>query len=237
MWNTEPQLTSFITTWHRLLFSPLPHRCAHSRRWPEVGALAQGPESTLWQCPRPRGRWEGCCFHSGLCVCFLLSVKCVELHEFWKDSTLSFQPLPDGVTHRYILPGAPWDVSAQRAAALDSIPFTHPAHVAALLELLRHQCAINILLRTCVASQHAKPETMECNQVLSLKHCICPIAILSTLPTLGSKILLHLLIELTYKFVFFKSSAIHLGIHIFENVAKKVRFLFSLQRFSFENFF
>lgn len=163
MWNTELQLTSFITTWHHLLFSPLPYRCAHTRRWPEVGALAQGSESTLWQCPQPQRRWEGRCFHSGLYVCFKLSIKCVERHEFWNDSTLSFQPLPDGVTHRYILPGASWAVSSQRAAVVDSIPFTHPTHVAGLLDVLRHQCAINALLRTCVASQHAKPETMECN--------------------------------------------------------------------------
>lgn len=38
---------------------------------------------------------------------------------------------------------------------MGSIPFTHPAHVPALLELLRHQCAINTLLRTCVTSQRA----------------------------------------------------------------------------------
>lgn len=59
------------------------------------------------------------------------------------------------MTHRYILPGAAWEVPAQRGAVVGSIPFTHPAHVPALLELLRHQCAINTLLRTCVTFQRA----------------------------------------------------------------------------------
>ncbi|XP_070784688.1 mediator of RNA polymerase II transcription subunit 1-like [Enoplosus armatus] len=62
-------------------------------------------------------------------------------------------PLPGGVMHSYVLPGAAWEAPAQRGTIVDSIPFTHPAHVPALLELLRHQCAINTLLRSCVTSQ------------------------------------------------------------------------------------
>ncbi|KAK1885589.1 Mediator of RNA polymerase II transcription subunit 1 [Dissostichus eleginoides] len=62
-------------------------------------------------------------------------------------------PLPGSVMHSYILPGAAWEVPAQRGAVVDSIPFTHPAHVPALLELLRHQCVINTLLRSCMTSQ------------------------------------------------------------------------------------
>ncbi|CAB1452492.1 unnamed protein product [Pleuronectes platessa] len=46
---------------------------------------------------------------------------------------------------------------AQRATLMDSVPFTHPAHVPAALELLRHQCVINALLRSCVTSQSARP--------------------------------------------------------------------------------
>ncbi|XP_035511116.1 mediator of RNA polymerase II transcription subunit 1 [Morone saxatilis] len=65
-------------------------------------------------------------------------------------------PLPGGVMHSYVLPGAAWEVPAQRGAVVDSIPFTHPAHVPALLELLRHQCAINTLLRSCITSQRAR---------------------------------------------------------------------------------
>ena len=66
---------------------------------------------------------------------------------------VSVQPLPGSVMHSYILPGAAWEVPAQRGAVVDSIPFTHPAHVPALLELLRHQCVINTLLRSCMTSQ------------------------------------------------------------------------------------
>ncbi|XP_070709122.1 mediator of RNA polymerase II transcription subunit 1-like [Pempheris klunzingeri] len=62
-------------------------------------------------------------------------------------------PLPGGVLHSYVLPGAAWGTPSQRGAEVDSIPFTHPAHVPALLELLRHQCAINTLLTSCFASQ------------------------------------------------------------------------------------
>ncbi|XP_015252992.1 PREDICTED: mediator of RNA polymerase II transcription subunit 1-like isoform X1 [Cyprinodon variegatus] len=57
--------------------------------------------------------------------------------------------LPEGEIHTYILPEAAWDVPTQRAALLDGVPFTHPAHVCAILELLRHQCAYNTLLNSC----------------------------------------------------------------------------------------
>lgn len=68
---------------------------------------------------------------------------------------LFVQPLPGGVMHSYVLSGFAREASAHRATVVDSIPFTHPAHVPALLELLRHQCAINTLLRSCVTSQGA----------------------------------------------------------------------------------
>ncbi|XP_068570077.1 mediator of RNA polymerase II transcription subunit 1-like [Cebidichthys violaceus] len=67
--------------------------------------------------------------------------------------TIFTVPLPGGAMHRYVFPGASWEVPSQRATVADSIPFTHPAHVPALLELLRHQCAINALLRSCIAPQ------------------------------------------------------------------------------------
>ncbi|XP_035765562.1 mediator of RNA polymerase II transcription subunit 1 isoform X2 [Neolamprologus brichardi] len=65
--------------------------------------------------------------------------------------------LPGGVMHSYIFPGAAWDVPAHRGAVVDSVPFTHPGHVPALLELLRHQCAINTLLRSCFIFLCASP--------------------------------------------------------------------------------
>lgn len=66
---------------------------------------------------------------------------------------LSTQSLPGSVVHSYALPGAAWDVPTQKATVVDSVPFTHPAHVPALLELLRHQCAINTLLRSCFSAR------------------------------------------------------------------------------------
>lgn len=67
--------------------------------------------------------------------------------------------LDAGATQGFILPVAAWDVPAQRAAVVAHIPFTHPSHVPALLELLRHQSAINALLRSCVATAAAESES------------------------------------------------------------------------------
>ncbi|XP_067433891.1 mediator of RNA polymerase II transcription subunit 1-like isoform X1 [Thunnus thynnus] len=69
-----------------------------------------------------------------------------------EQDTIFTVPLPGDVMHSYIFPGAAWEVPAQRATVMDNIPFTHPAHVPALLELLRHQCAINTLLRSCMCA-------------------------------------------------------------------------------------
>ncbi|KAM4534063.1 mediator of RNA polymerase II transcription subunit 1-like [Odontesthes bonariensis] len=66
-------------------------------------------------------------------------------------------PVPGGVMHSYVLPGAAWAVPAHRATVVDSVPFSHPAHVPALLELLRHQCAINTLLRSCFPAETTGP--------------------------------------------------------------------------------
>ncbi|XP_060950081.1 mediator of RNA polymerase II transcription subunit 1-like [Limanda limanda] len=74
-----------------------------------------------------------------------------------EQDTIFTVPLPGGMMHSYIVPGAAWQAPAQRATLMDSVPFTHPAHVPAALELLRHQCVINALLRSCVTSQSARP--------------------------------------------------------------------------------
>ncbi|GAA6215188.1 mediator of RNA polymerase II transcription subunit 1-like isoform X1 [Lates japonicus] len=74
-----------------------------------------------------------------------------------EQDTIFIVPVPGDVMHSYILPGAAWEAPAQRGTVMDSIPFTHPAHVPAVLELLRHQCVINILLRSCISSQWASP--------------------------------------------------------------------------------
>ncbi|KAM6900575.1 mediator of RNA polymerase II transcription subunit 1-like [Xenentodon cancila] len=66
-------------------------------------------------------------------------------------------PVPGSVMHSFILPGAAWDVPAWRATVVDGAPFTHPAHVPGVLELLRHQCTINTLLKSCFSVQRASP--------------------------------------------------------------------------------
>ncbi|XP_061094968.1 mediator of RNA polymerase II transcription subunit 1-like [Conger conger] len=56
----------------------------------------------------------------------------------------------DNQMHGYVLAGDAWGVEGLRGALVHSIPFTHPAHVPPLLELLRHQAAINTLLSSFI---------------------------------------------------------------------------------------
>ncbi|XP_029001823.1 mediator of RNA polymerase II transcription subunit 1 isoform X2 [Betta splendens] len=58
-----------------------------------------------------------------------------------------------GVTHSYIFPESAWGAPGHRGTVIESVPFTHPAQVPALLELLRQQCALNALLSSCITSQ------------------------------------------------------------------------------------
>ncbi|XP_014873064.1 mediator of RNA polymerase II transcription subunit 1-like isoform X1 [Poecilia latipinna] len=66
---------------------------------------------------------------------------------------------PEGGMHTYVLADSSWDAPAQRAALLASVPFTQLAHVSAVLELLRHQCVFNTLLRSCL-TQSASPASV-----------------------------------------------------------------------------
>ncbi|KAM3593407.1 uncharacterized protein V6R79_012333 [Siganus canaliculatus] len=87
---------------------------------------------------------------------FLMRRSSANSHEEMHEQDASFTVfLPAGVMHRYILPRTAWEVQTQSGTVVGSVPFTHPAHVPALLELLRHQCAINALLRSCVTSQRS----------------------------------------------------------------------------------
>ncbi|XP_054622360.1 mediator of RNA polymerase II transcription subunit 1 [Dunckerocampus dactyliophorus] len=56
--------------------------------------------------------------------------------------------LPCEAVHTYVFPGEAWDSPVQRGTVMDSIPFTHPVHIPSLVEVLRHQCVINNLLRS-----------------------------------------------------------------------------------------
>ncbi|XP_031439813.1 mediator of RNA polymerase II transcription subunit 1-like isoform X2 [Clupea harengus] len=58
--------------------------------------------------------------------------------------------LPGNQVHGYVLSGPAWSGGSWEGALIDTIPFTHPAHVPSLLELLRHQSALNILLASCI---------------------------------------------------------------------------------------
>ncbi|XP_020350255.1 mediator of RNA polymerase II transcription subunit 1-like isoform X2 [Oncorhynchus kisutch] len=80
----------------------------------------------------------------------------VSFHHF-DTPVFSIQPLPGKEIHSYVLPGAAWEEAALRGTLMSTIPFTHPAHVPALLELLRHQCAINTLLASCITSLRPSP--------------------------------------------------------------------------------
>ncbi|XP_076827498.1 mediator of RNA polymerase II transcription subunit 1-like [Brachyhypopomus gauderio] len=60
--------------------------------------------------------------------------------------------LPDDEIHSYVFCGAAWECESWRGALIHTVSFTHPAHVPILLELLRHQSAINVLLASCISS-------------------------------------------------------------------------------------
>ncbi|XP_029955491.1 mediator of RNA polymerase II transcription subunit 1-like [Salarias fasciatus] len=69
-------------------------------------------------------------------------------------------PLPGGVMHSYALSEASWDLPAHRGAVVEHVPFTSPAQVAALLDVLRHQCFINTLLRSCFTVQTSYEDSL-----------------------------------------------------------------------------
>ncbi|XP_061660655.1 mediator of RNA polymerase II transcription subunit 1-like isoform X3 [Syngnathoides biaculeatus] len=60
-------------------------------------------------------------------------------------------PLPGDTPHVYVFPGAAWNAARHAGTLTDCVRFTGPAHVPRLLEVLRHQCAINALLRSCTS--------------------------------------------------------------------------------------
>lgn len=74
------------------------------------------------------------------------------------QDVISTVSLPDRGAHTYVFPRAAWEVPTHRGTLVDKIPFTHLSHVPALLELLRHQCAINSLLRSTIISHCSSPD-------------------------------------------------------------------------------
>ncbi|XP_077364627.1 mediator of RNA polymerase II transcription subunit 1-like [Festucalex cinctus] len=65
----------------------------------------------------------------------------------------AFFTLPVGgdASHTYVFPGEAWAASRHAGAVMDAVPFTHPAHLPHMVEVLRHQCAVNTLLRSCMS--------------------------------------------------------------------------------------
>ncbi|XP_061522219.1 mediator of RNA polymerase II transcription subunit 1-like [Phycodurus eques] len=59
--------------------------------------------------------------------------------------------LPGDIAHAYVFPGAAWEAPCHAGTLTDCVRFTRLAHVPRLVEVLRHQCAINALLRSCTS--------------------------------------------------------------------------------------
>ncbi|XP_016401752.1 mediator of RNA polymerase II transcription subunit 1-like [Sinocyclocheilus rhinocerous] len=70
----------------------------------------------------------------------------------WTDGVQFVVPLPASEYHSYVFPGAVWGRESWKGALIHTVPFTHPGHVPALLDLLRHQSAINLLLASCFSN-------------------------------------------------------------------------------------
>ncbi|MCI4374139.1 hypothetical protein PGIGA_G00002830 [Pangasianodon gigas] len=66
--------------------------------------------------------------------------------------------LPDAEFHSYLIADAEWKCDIWKGSLIHTVPFTHPAHVPALLDLLRYQSAINTLLASCITSLKHQPE-------------------------------------------------------------------------------
>ncbi|XP_062847261.1 mediator of RNA polymerase II transcription subunit 1-like [Trichomycterus rosablanca] len=65
--------------------------------------------------------------------------------------------LPDGELHSYFFALLEWNCDSWKGALIHTVPFTHPAHVPALLAVLRHQSAINVLLASCITNFKRHP--------------------------------------------------------------------------------
>lgn len=74
-----------------------------------------------------------------------------------KQRSCFIKSLP-GQQHCYFLNGdAPvQDGKSLQGALVSKIPFRHPAHVPALLDIIRHQAAYNTLIGSCVKKTYIK---------------------------------------------------------------------------------
>ncbi|KAG7262636.1 hypothetical protein CRUP_007866 [Coryphaenoides rupestris] len=63
--------------------------------------------------------------------------------------------LPGDLQHRYVFPAGASQLPPLRGTVVGSLPFSHPGHVPGMLEVLRHQAAVNTLLASCVGPRTA----------------------------------------------------------------------------------
>ncbi|KAF4096122.1 mediator of RNA polymerase II transcription subunit 1-like [Onychostoma macrolepis] len=95
----------------------------------------------------------------------------------WTERVQFVVPLPASEYHSYVFPGAEWGRESWKGALIHTVPFTHPGHVPALLDLLRHQSAINVLLASCFSDHSHHIDTgllydLRCEILPESDHCL-----------------------------------------------------------------
>ncbi|XP_028290592.1 mediator of RNA polymerase II transcription subunit 1-like isoform X2 [Gouania willdenowi] len=78
--------------------------------------------------------------------------------------TIFTVPLPGGMKHTYVFSDGLWSGPGHRGTMMDSVPFTSPAKVPSILDLLRQQCLLNTLLQSCFASPCPTADSSYCDQ-------------------------------------------------------------------------
>ncbi|XP_077081111.1 mediator of RNA polymerase II transcription subunit 1-like isoform X2 [Siphateles boraxobius] len=95
----------------------------------------------------------------------------------WTDGIQFVVPLPASEYHSYVFPGAEWGRESWKGALIHTVPFHHPGHVPALLNVLRHQSAINVLLESCFRNHNHHIDAglqfdLRCEVLPESDHCL-----------------------------------------------------------------
>ncbi|XP_051737352.1 mediator of RNA polymerase II transcription subunit 1 [Ctenopharyngodon idella] len=95
----------------------------------------------------------------------------------WTDWVQFVVPLPASEYHSYVFPGAEWGRESWKGALIHTVPFDHPGHVPALLDVLRHQAAINVLLASCFSNHNQLIDAglqydLRCEVLPESDHCL-----------------------------------------------------------------
>ncbi|XP_073686441.1 mediator of RNA polymerase II transcription subunit 1-like [Garra rufa] len=103
--------------------------------------------------------------------------KMLKSEIFWTEGVQFVVPLPASEYHSYVFPGAEWGRESWKGALIHTVPFTHPGHVPALLNILRHQSAINVLLASCFSDHNHHIDAdllydMRCEILPESDHCL-----------------------------------------------------------------